>query len=152
AEDSGRGRHPGAPGDRARRAARRRDCEAAPGRRRSIGALTMGMFDDLIPTNGPAASTALAAPGGGGMFGDLIPAQDAKPSIDDPAYSKFMAAKHGVDPGFVEGLRHSVTQTAAVHDIPVLGGLAQRAEPYISALAQPLTGAGAPGASISDRA
>jgi hypothetical protein len=74
-----------------------------------------------------------------------------KPSIDSPDYAGFMAQKHGVDPIRVRGLMGSQAATEGLKGAPVIGAFVDRAGAGISALAQPLTGAGAPGASIGDR-
>lgn len=109
-----------------------------------------GMFDDLIPdAQAPAPPQAPQEPTGKGMFDDLIP---QKPSINAPEYPDFIAKKHGVAPDYAKGLLNSQTSTSAVEGIPILGGLAKKAEPYISSIAQPLTGAGAEGVSVADRA
>jgi len=80
-----------------------------------------GMFDDLIPA-------APKAGGGGGMFDDLIPkATEPKAPGDD------------VSAGMV------------LRGIPVLGAYIPQAEAALKAAAQPLSGAGEPGQSFSER-
>lgn len=113
----------------------------------------MGMFDDLVPataTPAPPVATAHAdAPqGAAGMFDDLVP---QKPKIDSPEYVDYIAKKHKIAPDFAKGLVQSQTATSAVEGIPILGGLAHQAGAGASALAQPLTGAGASGGSIGER-
>ncbi len=67
-------------------------------------------------------------------------------------YVNALAKKHGVAPDYIQGLTNSQTSAAAVHGVPILGGLAQRAEPYIGAISQPLVGGSAEGATVGERA
>jgi hypothetical protein len=110
-----------------------------------------------VTVNGPDGVT-LQFPDG--MDGDAIgrvmaqhfgsPEVKAKvPSFDSDAYVNALAEKHGVAPEFV--LRDSQTATAMAGGVPIAGGIVDKAGSYVSAMAQPLTGAGAPGASIGER-
>lgn len=82
---------------------------------------------------------------------DAQVAPETKPSFDTPEYADYLAKKHGVSPDYVKSLRDSQMSTEAVKGVPIAGGLTDKLGAGISALAQPLTGAGVAGGSISDR-
>jgi hypothetical protein len=85
-----------------------------------------------------AASTPQAAP-------------TAAPEFGSDEYVNALAQKHGVDPAHVRGLVNSQVAGEGLKGTPILGGLVDKAGAGISALAQPLTGAGAQGGSIGER-
>lgn len=74
-----------------------------------------------------------------------------KPEFGSPEYVNALAKKHGADSKFVKGLVESQTATEGLKGIPIIGGAVEKAGAGVSALAAPLTGAGAPGASVGER-
>jgi hypothetical protein len=79
-------------------------------------------------------------------------AQPKGPNFDSDEYVNALAKKHGVDPDYVRGIRDSQGATAFLRGFPIVGGVVDKAGSYLAATAQPLTGAGAAGSSISERA
>jgi hypothetical protein len=96
----------------------------------------------------PVAS-GVPAPAQGWWSSD--PVAGAKPAFGSDEYVTALAQKHGVDPDHVRGLVHSQASGEALKGTPILGALVDKAGAGISALAQPLTGAGASGGSIGER-
>lgn len=107
------------------------------------------MADDwsaFVPIGpGTASEPATAVPATPlGPLSQLITGGDpSKPNVDSPEYVAYLAKKHNVSPEHVEGLRQAQVPGEALKGTPILGGLVDRAGAGISALAQPLTGAGA---------
>lgn len=73
------------------------------------------------------------------------------PSFGSDEYISALAKKHGADPKFVRHLAESAAGTQFVKGIPIAGAYAEKAGAGLSALANPLTGAGAPGETVSER-
>lgn len=97
----------------------------------------------------PGPWEAYAAAPANGPWNDYVPPKG--PSFDSDEYVDTLAKKHGVDPKYIKDIRDSQVATSGLTGIPIAGGLVDKAGSYISAAAQPLTGVGAPGASIADR-
>ena len=79
-------------------------------------------------------------------------ASQATPEFGSDDYVKAMAAKHDVDPDYVRGIVNSQTQGEALKGTPILGAFVDKAGAYAGAAAHALTGAGAAGDTVSDRA
>jgi hypothetical protein len=74
-----------------------------------------------------------------------------KPAFGSDEYIDALAKKHDVSTKHVRALTDSYSSTEALKGVPIAGGLFDKASAGVSALAQPLTGAGASGGSIGER-
>jgi hypothetical protein len=74
-----------------------------------------------------------------------------KPAFGSDDYVQHLAKRHDVDPQYVRGLVDAHQSGEALKGTPIAGGFIEKAGAGMSALAQPLTGAGASGGSISER-
>lgn len=75
----------------------------------------------------------------------------APPAFGSDEYVKSLAQKHDAKPEFVRGLVESRTSAEGLAGTPVAGAFVNQAGAGVSALAQPWTGAGMPGASLGER-
>jgi hypothetical protein len=73
------------------------------------------------------------------------------PSFGSDEYVKDLAKKHGASEDYVRRLAEAHQSGEVLKGTPIAGGFVEKAGAGVSALAQPLTGAGASGGSISER-
>jgi len=76
---------------------------------------------------------------------------DVVPSFGSDEYVNSLAKRHGADPRYIRDLVESRTSAEGLAGTPIAGAFVNQAGAGISALAQPLTGAGMSGGTLGER-